>query len=141
VYLFDINILSELVKRSPSAQLVERLRSVPRGRRFAASITAAELIFGALLLGEDGRALLGRIERDLLRGLTVLPFDDIAARRFAEVKAELWRRGEPVGDADLQIAAIALVGGLTVVTANTRHFARVRGVAAENWLSSEIGGR
>lgn len=135
MYLFDTNILSELARRSPSPRLVDRLRSVPRTRRFAASITVAELVFGALLLGERGRTLLDRIERDLLRGLAVLPFDEAAARRFAASKAELYRRGAPIGDADLQIAAIALVHGLTVVTANTRHLARVDGLAVENWLA------
>jgi predicted nucleic acid-binding protein len=135
VYLFDTNVLSELARRSPSPRLVERLRLVPPARRFAASITVAELVFGALLLGERGRTLLDRIDRDLLRGLSVLPFDETAARRFAASKADLHRRGTPIGDADLQIASIALAHGLTVVTANTRHLAHVDGIAVENWLA------
>src|SRR5579885_751968 len=123
-----------MVRRRPPPALAARLAAVPPGRRFAASITVAELLFGALVLGDQGRALLGRIERDVLAGLVVLPFDDAAARRFAAVKAELYRGGTPVADADLQIASIALAHDLTVVTANTRHFARVPGLAVENWL-------
>ncbi len=52
-----------------------------------------------------------------------------------EVRALLERQGTPVGDADLRIAAIALVRNLIIVTANTRHFQRVPGLPVENWLS------
>jgi predicted nucleic acid-binding protein len=107
MYLFDTNSLSELARRRPSPVLLERLLSVPARRRFAASITVAELAFGALLLGDRGLTLLARIDRDLLSGLSVLPFDESAARQFATVKADLHRRGTPTGDADLQIEAIA----------------------------------
>lgn len=132
--MFDTNVLSELVRRRPSASLVERLRHVPRERRFAASITVAELLFGSFVLGDQGRLLFERIASELLPGLSVLPFDEAAARRFASVKAELHLRGAPIGDADLQIASIGLVHGITLVTANTRHFDRVEGLAVENWL-------
>ena len=57
-----------------------------------------------------------------------------AARRYGEVRTELERRGTPLGDADLRIAAIALARGLTVVTGNIRHFQRVPGLQVENWL-------
>jgi tRNA(fMet)-specific endonuclease VapC len=46
----------------------------------------------------------------------------------------LERRGTPIGDADLRIASIALARGLTVVTANVRHFQLVSGLPVENGL-------
>ena len=134
MYLFDTDTLSHLVRRRPSESLVERVRSVPVRHRFAASTSAAELLFGALVLGDGGRALLERIERDLLADIDILPFDEAAARLFARAKADLHRRGAPIGDADLQIASIGLAHGFTVVTANTRHLQRVQGLAVENWL-------
>ncbi len=63
-----------------------------------------------------------------------LPFDTAAARIYAEVRADLERRGTPLDGADLRIAAIALAHGHTVVTANVRHFGRVPGLPVENWL-------
>jgi tRNA(fMet)-specific endonuclease VapC len=48
--------------------------------------------------------------------------------------AELRRRGEPIGDADVLIAASALVHGLTVVTNNEGHFRRISGLDVENWF-------
>jgi tRNA(fMet)-specific endonuclease VapC len=77
---------------------------------------------------------LERLENTLLPNLPVLPVDTAAARWYGEIRAGLERRGTPIGDADLRIAAIALARGLTVVTGNRRHFQRVAGLPAENWL-------
>ena len=95
---------------------------------------AGELLYGAQRRGPQADDLLDRIETRLLPELPVLPFDASAARRYGEVRAELERRGTPLGDADLRIAAIALARGLTVVTGNVRHFQRVPGLPVENWL-------
>ena len=64
----------------------------------------------------------------------MLPFDEAAARRYGEVRAELERRGTPLGDGDLRIGSIALAQGLTLVTGNVRHFWRIPGLMVENWL-------
>jgi tRNA(fMet)-specific endonuclease VapC len=70
----------------------------------------------------------------LLANLAVLPFDAAAARICGGLRAELERRGSPIGDADTRIASIALANGLTVVTGNVRHFQRVPELSVENWL-------
>ena len=62
-----------------------------------------------------------------------MSFDQSAASRFATVAAALVRRGAPIGTFDTLIAAHALALRLTVVT-NNRHFARVAGLATENWV-------
>lgn len=64
----------------------------------------------------------------------MLPFDADAAYQYGELRAELKRRGTPIGDADTRIASIALVRDLTVITSNVRHFQRVPGLAVENWF-------
>ena len=69
-----------------------------------------------------------------LPNLSVLPFDVAAAHRYGEMRAELERRGTPLGEADLRIGAIALTHGLTVVTGNVRHFQRITNLSVENWL-------
>lgn len=74
------------------------------------------------------------MDRVLLPNLSVLPFDVAAAHRYGEVRAELERRGTPLGEADLRIGAIALTRGLTVVTGNVRHFQRIPDLSVENWL-------
>ena len=53
--------------------------------------------------------------------------------RYATLRAELERSGLPIGALDTQIAAHALALGCTLVTNNTREFARIGGLALENW--------
>ena len=134
MYLLDTDILSNLLKRSPSTTLIAKLASVPPEQQFTSSITLGELVYGAYRLRARGGALLEQLDRTLLPNLPVLPFDAAAARRYGEVRAELELRGTPLGDADLRIGAIALARGLTVVTGNIRHFQRIPGLAIENWL-------
>lgn len=134
MYLLDTDILSNLIKRSPSAVLLAKLASVPAERQFTSSITLGELTYGAHRASSRSEYLLSRIETKLLPNLTVLPFDAAAARRYGELRAHLERQGTPIGDADSCIAAIALVRNLTMVTGNVRHFERVPGLSVENWL-------
>ena len=62
-----------------------------------------------------------------------LPFDDAAAEAYGRLRAELARRGMPIGPNDLMIAAIALAYGFTLVTHNTSEFSRVPGLRLEDW--------
>jgi tRNA(fMet)-specific endonuclease VapC len=134
-YLLDTDILSNLLRRAPSTALIARLGTVPSDQQFTSSITLGELHYGARRLRDRAENLLARIEAlAAIRGV-ILPFDTDAARQYGSLRAELESRGTPIGDADLRIAAIALTRGLVVVTANTRHFARVPGLSVENWLA------
>ena len=136
MYLLDTDILSNLLKRLPSTALIAKLASVLPEHQFTSSITLGELTYGAHRLQAGTGLLLERLDRTLPPNLPVLPFDEAAALRYGEVRAELKRRGTPIGDADLRIGAIALAGGLTVVTGNVRHFERIPGVLVENWLEA-----
>ncbi len=62
-----------------------------------------------------------------------LPFDDDAAEVFARIRFHLESRGMVIGPYDLQIASIALVHQLTVVTHNVAEFGRVPGLTVEDW--------
>ena len=63
----------------------------------------------------------------------ILPFDEVAADRFGDIRAYLEKRGTPIGPYDMQIAAIALVHGLIVVTHNVNEFSRVPNLKIEDW--------
>jgi tRNA(fMet)-specific endonuclease VapC len=65
-------------------------------------------------------------------GWMILPFDGPAAMEFKRLR-KVSRR---VGSSDLKIAAIAIVEGATLLTANTRDFERVPGLQFQNWLDS-----
>ena len=134
MYLLDTDILSNLLKRTPSTVLIAKLASIPPAEQFTSSITLGELIYGAHRLGARSGTLLERLESTLPTNLPILPFDASAARIYGEVRADLERLGTPIGDADLRIGAIALSHGLTVVTGNVRHFQRFPSLPLENWL-------
>ena len=69
----------------------------------------------------------------------ILPFDSQAALKMAQILARLAKKGTPIGPYDLQIAAIALVNNLILVTHNTREFKRIEELQIEDW--EEIAGR
>lgn len=64
-----------------------------------------------------------------------LPFDDACACKCAEIRHELETRGVIIGPHDLQIAATALLHGLTLVTHNMSEFSRVPELKLEDWQS------
>lgn len=95
------------------------------------SITLAELRFGAE--AKESRELHSLIST-FVEAVAVVAFDEVAADRFAAVATSLPRRGEPIGTFDTLMAAHALSLGLTFVTNNLKHFARVAGLKAESWV-------
>jgi len=96
-----------------------------------AAVSEGELLFG---LRKKGSRRLWLEYEEFLRGkLLLLPYGEAEAREFAEIKADLVRRGIPKGDADIQIAATAQTNGLIVATLNGKDFEPMAGVAAEDW--------
>jgi tRNA(fMet)-specific endonuclease VapC len=134
MYLLDTDILSNLMRRTPSTVLIARLAAVPPEQQFTSSITLSEMFYGTFRLGPNSKALLERLEQLLLPNLPVLPFDTEAAFRYGKIRAELESKGAIIGDADLRIAGIALARGLTLITGNVHHFSRVSELRFDNWL-------
>lgn len=64
-------------------------------------------------------------------------FDEASAGQAARARAQLERQGTPIGNIDTLIAGIALANQLTLVTRNTREFARVEGLRVENWFEPD----
>lgn len=63
-----------------------------------------------------------------------LPFDDLAAERYAQIRHALEKAGTVIGPHDMLIAAICAARGCVLVTSNTREFTRVPGLLMEDWL-------
>ena len=131
-YCFDTDVLSALLRREPSLEVIRRVAAVPAQAQFTTSITLGELLYGA---AKRGSAALAERVRNLISGaLTVLPFDAVAAEAYGAERARLESEGRRLAEPDLRIAAIALTRGLTLVTGNVRHFSRVPGLQVEDWL-------
>jgi tRNA(fMet)-specific endonuclease VapC len=132
VYLLDTNTCVEFL-RNRNPRVVQRLQREPTRNISLCSVVLGELYYGAFH-SQNPPANLALLKR-FLANYSSLPFEDRAAEVYGDVRATLRRTGFPVGPHDLQIAAIALTAGLTVVTHNTSEFSRVPGLAIEDWQS------
>lgn len=77
---------------------------------------------------------LAKLDRLVWPNITILPFDEAAARAYGQLRAHLERAGISLSEPDLRISSIALTRRLTLITGNVRHFSRVPGLRVENWL-------
>jgi predicted nucleic acid-binding protein len=123
-YLFDTDAISELLKPRPARGYVRWLAAVPREDQFTSAVVVGELYKGAFRSSTVVRHL-ENIEKRVLPAVTVLSYDAPAARVYGQIRAQLESAGQPLADADLQIAATALVHDLELVTGNVKHFKRV----------------
>lgn len=124
--VIDTNIVSELMRVEPSAEVLAWMDDRPARELFVTAVTEAEVRTGIALLpeGRCRRGLTKACERafgSLFSG-RVLPFDGGAARAYAEIASARRVLGRPVSQADCQIAAIARSCGMAVATRNIRDF-------------------
>jgi tRNA(fMet)-specific endonuclease VapC len=133
-YLLDSNIcIAILNKRTSQVLEVHVDTAIQRGDGlYIATIVLNELWFG-VAKSHRVQANSSNLSRFLQPPFHVLEFDRTDARTAGEIRAELARRGTPIGPYDTLIAGQALARGLTLVTANTREFARVDGLKLANW--------
>lgn len=133
MYLFDTDILANIVKPRPSANLLKRLQQVPHTQQFVSTITISEIVYGAEKSDRPDFHL-HNLEHVLLPAVNVVGFDSKDAYVCGRIRAELEKKGTPLALADLEIAAIAIANDFTLVTNNTRHFERISQLRYENWL-------
>lgn len=134
-YLLDTNILSEPAKAKPAANVMERLVRYD-GCYCTAATVWHEMRFGCEKLPPSRlRRHLETYLRTLLdSNLLILPFDQRAAEWLAIERARLAEQGCLPAYADSEIAAIAAINQLTLVTRNNRDFQRFSGLNLENWF-------
>jgi tRNA(fMet)-specific endonuclease VapC len=135
-YLLDTHAISEPLRPEPNPNLLRRIHEY-EGQFAIAAVVWHELLYGCWRLPESKRREV--IEQYLfdvvLPSIPILPYDARAAQWHAVERARLMRLGQSPSFADGQIAAIAAVHDLALVTANTADFAHFDGVAVENWLT------
>jgi len=133
LYLLDTNAVSNLAD-APSGPIAQQIARVGVENVVTSIIVNGEIEFGLEL--KQSKRLRAQMER-VFSVLPVLPLDQPADRRYGVLRAELKRRGRPIGPNDLLIAAHALALGATLVTANVGEFSRVPGLKVENWLQTQ----
>jgi tRNA(fMet)-specific endonuclease VapC len=135
-YLLDTNVLSELSKPSPDAGVLKLFR------RHELHVTTAAIVWNELLFGchrlpssKRRDLLLAFVDQVLRPALPVLPYDTAAAEWHAAERVRLEKKGTPRPFVDGQIAAVARVNGLILVTANAKDFRFFDGLVVEDWRS------
>ncbi len=130
-YMLDTNICIYAIKKKPE-KVFQKLRKLEPKDVCISSITYAELVCGV----EKSEA----VERNrlalalLLANIEILNFDAHAADEYGKIRADLEKRGIPIGPLDMLIAGHARSLGYTVVTNNIREFSRVENLKTENWM-------
>lgn len=129
-YMLDTNICIYVIKHKPEQVFRHMQENLQKGLCISA-ITLAELEHGIEKSSypEKNRAALTRF----LAIIEVLPFDEIAAKKYGKVCAYLQRQGTPIGTIDMLIAGHAIAADCIIVTNNVREFERVPGLTIENW--------
>jgi tRNA(fMet)-specific endonuclease VapC len=134
-FLLDTNALSEPVRPKPDAKFMRTLRA-NASEVAISSITWHEAVFGMEKLpsGKRRDAVRSYLYEAVAAATPVLPYDAQAAEVHGRERARLERLGRPPAFADGQIAAIAIVNQLVLVTANVKDFSRFEGLTVESWF-------
>ncbi len=132
LYMLDTDTCIFLM-RGESPTLVAKVQSVPLQQQVMSAVTFAELSFGVQASAAAKRKQNQAVLDSLALHLAVLDWPQEAAPQYAEIRADLKKRGAQLGAADLMIAAHARSIGAIVVTNNTKDFGRVKGLRVENW--------
>ena len=130
VYLLDTNAWILYLKQ-PESKIHARLSGLRPSEIVTCSIVLSELLHGAEKYGNRMRRIAS--VRNALAPFKLYPFDDLDAKHYATIRHDLELQGLVIGPYDLQIAAICVRHGFTLVTSNVTEFSRVRGLTIEDW--------
>lgn len=137
-YLLDTNVISEPAFSRPNPHVIMRIEEY-QSHVAIASTVYHELVFGCHRLPESKRKTI--VERYLdevvSSSIPILSYDKNAARWHASERVRLSAIGKTPPYADGQIAAVAVVNGLTLVTRNVSDFDLFKGLRIANWHDEE----
>ena len=129
-YMLDTNICIYVIKEDPK-KVLARLKKTRVSDVCISSITLSELEYGVQKSSRKEQNMIALTE--FAAPLEVAPYDDLAAREYGEIRADLEKMGTPLGALDTLIAAHARALRLTLVTNNEAEFNRVPDLDIENW--------
>lgn len=130
IYLLDTNVCIKYLN-GQSDKIVKKISSLSPDDIVICSVVRAELFAGAYKSKSFQKTY-----KKLITFLNVfpsLPFDVEDSDIFGNIRAELEKKGQPIGPLDLQIASIALSNNLILVTHNTKEFSRIKKLKIEDW--------
>ena len=129
-YMLDTNICIYVIKHKPE-KAFRKIQTIHPEDVCISSVTYAELVHGVEKSAavEKNRLALSMF----LANMEILGFDVEAADCYGKIRADLEKKGTPIGPLDMMIAGHAQSLGYTVVTNNVKEFSRVSALRIENW--------
>ena len=129
-YMLDTNICIYAIKHKPE-KVFQKLQEVEPEDVCVSSVTYAELVHEVEKSAAVEKNRLALFM--LLANIEILDFDVDAADCYGKIRADLEKKGTPIGPLDMMIAGHAQSRGYTVVTNNVKEFSRVSNLKIENW--------
>ena len=131
-YVLDTNHATRLLSGTDPLRQRLQAASAPGVRFGITHPILGELFYAAYASQRRDDNL--RALRAFLVDVWLWPYDEAAAEEFGRIQAEQKAKGRPIPSIDAQIAAVARLHRLTLLTAD-QHFQVVEGLTVENWLT------
>ena len=132
MYLLDTNIISYWMRGDK--RVINRIKKHAPADLSLSTITLAEILYGiekSPMKKKERRLKIKQISSLL----SLYSFDEVAAGKYAIIRAQLEREGMLISERDTQIASIAIANKLTVVTHNVKEFGRIGTLKVEDWAT------
>ena len=136
-YLLDTNACIALIKGKPIAVRDRFQKAIDADAQVNVSSVAAFELWYGVEKSEQKEVNANRLQTFLAGPITLLPFEEEDAKSAGSIRATLERVGRPIGAYDLLIAGQAVLHKMTLVTANSKEFRRVKGLVWEDWAKSQ----
>ena len=141
MFVIDTNVASELMRPEPASAVVAWAARCDVREMCLTAVNEAELRYGVAIMpvGKRRNVMETAMTRWFEQGFRgrIVPFDSAAAQVYAEIAADRRQVGQPIGEADCQIAAICRSRGAVLVTRNVRHFKGTGVDLVDPWAATE----
>lgn len=129
-YMLDTNICIYIAKKQPE-KVLKKFKTLKVGSVGMSIVTHGELTYS---VAKSQHPKKNQLILDVISKLIpTLPMPELTGKTYGNMRAQLEKKGTPIGNNDLWIAAHALSIGVTLVTNNTKEFQRVPKLKLENW--------
>lgn len=134
-HLLDTSVYSQPIKKKPVQTAIDRWQALGDTALVISAICEAETLFGIRNeKREHPESKIIETYETVLKGrYDILPVDANVASTYADLRTDCKKRGKPVADMDLLIAATAKANNLILATLNTKDFEVIQGVIVEDW--------
>jgi tRNA(fMet)-specific endonuclease VapC len=129
-FMLDTNICIYIIKQKPTSVLERFLRS-EISQIGISTITLSELSYGVTKSSRPQQNQIALMQ--FIAPLEILPYDDLAAQHYGNLRARLEIQGRTIGSLDMLIAAHALSIACTLVTNSEKEFCRIPHLKIDNW--------